>query len=249
MSVVIGAPKPLGKKFTVDIEVGKGDAPTHSYTMVTKKGSRLVSHNSVSLLAGSTPGVHWPISRYYIRRVRIMNKSNLLDPLQKAGFKIEPCVGSEKTTVVVEFPIALGENIRTQDEVSIWEKMYLTKFLQEHWADNQVSVTVDFDPATEGSQIKQILEYFQYGLKSVSFLPRMNGVYPQMPYEPITKEQYDELISKIQPLNFGSTRAADAEKEVDRFCDGDRCVIGAPPVATEDTAETIVDMNANQTQK
>ena len=235
MATVIGKPKPVGRKFTVDIEVGAGDNPTHSYTMVTSKGTQVVSHNSVSLLAGSTPGVHWPISRYYIRRVRLMNKSKLLEPLRAAGFNIEPCYGSEKTTVVVEFPIALGENIRTQEEVGIWEKMHLTKFIQEHWADNQVSVTVDFDPVTEGPQIEQILQYFQYGLKSVSFLPRTNGVYPQMPYEPITKEKYEEIVASITQPNFENTRAADAEKEIDRFCDGDRCVIGTAPDLSSDS--------------
>lgn len=45
---------------------------------------------TVSLLAGATPGVHFPISNYYIRRVRLGKTSNLLAPLRKAGFYTEP---------------------------------------------------------------------------------------------------------------------------------------------------------------
>ena len=43
---------------------------------------------TVSLLAGATPGVHFPESRFYIRRVRLAKNSPLKKPLRKAGFKI-----------------------------------------------------------------------------------------------------------------------------------------------------------------
>lgn len=228
MVKVTGKPAPAGSKFTVDIEV----EDTHNYSVVTSKGTNLVSHNSVSLLAGSTPGVHWPISKYYIRRVRLMNTSNLLAPLKDAGFKIEPCYGSENTTVVVEFPVALDEDIRTEKEVSLWEKMHLAAFIQRWWADNQVSVTITFDPATEANQIEPALQYFQYSLKSVSFLPQSTGIYPQMPYEPITKEKYEELASKLGKLTFRKDLLSqDGEKEMDVFCDSESCVIGSVAVA------------------
>jgi hypothetical protein len=41
------------------------------------------------LLAGATPGLHYPTSQYYIRRVRLGKQSHLLEPIIKAGFKIE----------------------------------------------------------------------------------------------------------------------------------------------------------------
>lgn len=64
---------------------------------------------TVSLLAGSTPGMHFPESRYYIRRVRISNTSDLLEPIRQAGYKIEKTIGNEDSSVVVEFPIDSGE--------------------------------------------------------------------------------------------------------------------------------------------
>lgn len=216
-----------GTAFTVDIEVGGRDG-THSYQMAC--GDRaVVSHNSVSLLAGATPGVHFPSARCYIRRVRLMKDSHLVEPLREAGYKIEPCFGSEKTTVVVEFPIRLDENIRTCEEVSMWEKLELTALLQECWADNQVSVTIDFDAETEGHQIKPALDYFQYRLKSVSFLPRFKNTtaYKQCPYEPITEEQYDAAIASIKPLKFHPVKRDRAEEvELDNMCDGEKCTFG-----------------------
>ena len=50
---------------------------------------------TVSLLAGATPGLHYPESRFYIRRIRLSVNSPLIKPLEKAGYKIEPAFGSE----------------------------------------------------------------------------------------------------------------------------------------------------------
>ncbi|MCK9435076.1 MAG: hypothetical protein M0R32_09735, partial [Candidatus Cloacimonetes bacterium] len=68
------------------------------------KTTSIKPSGTVSLLAGSTPGMHYPESRFYIRRVRLAINSPLQKPLKKAGYKIEPCVGSEESTVVVEIP-------------------------------------------------------------------------------------------------------------------------------------------------
>ena len=228
MVKVAADPKPAGKQFTVDIEVG-GENGTHSYCIKTNTG-RIISHNSVSLLAGSTPGVHFPLSRCYIRRVRLMRESPLIEKLQTAGYNVEPCVNSPDSTVVVEIPIKLDDNVRTQSEVSIWEKAELTRLLQRYWSDNQVSVTIDFDREKEGDQIQHILNYYEDELKSVSFLPRMEGSlpYPQMPYEEIDEATYAEKIKSITKLNFDEVEkeeSDDIQQEV--FCDGDTCFLAA----------------------
>eukprot|EP00466_Bigelowiella_natans_P013932 jgi/Bigna1/41126/e_gw1.50.13.1 len=158
------------------------------------KTTSIKPSGTVSLLAGATPGMHYPESRHYLRRVRIPNSSDLLEPLKKAGYPIEPAIGQEGTAVV-SIPIDAGEGIRTVEQVSMWEQLSLASFLQKYWADNQVSCTVTFDPETEGKEIKNALNYFQYQLKGISFLPKLPaGAYPQMPYEAITEEQYEEVV-------------------------------------------------------
>jgi ribonucleoside-triphosphate reductase (thioredoxin) len=44
---------------------------------------------TVSLLAGSTPGMHFPESRFYLRRVRLAATSNLVPVLRRAGINVE----------------------------------------------------------------------------------------------------------------------------------------------------------------
>ena len=179
---------------------------------------------TVSLLAGSTPGLHYPESRFYIRRIRVSKHSELLEPMKKAGYKIEPAFGSEDTTMVVEVPVDVGEGIRTAADLSIWEQFSLAAFMQRHWADNQVSCTVTFNPETEGEQIAPALNYYQYHLKGISLLPRHDyGAYPQMPYEAIDEKEYNKQVKKLGKLSFGVIKHEEAE--VEKFCNNDSCEI------------------------
>ncbi|KYQ94000.1 ribonucleoside triphosphate reductase [Tieghemostelium lacteum] len=194
------------------------------------KTTSIKPSGTVSLLAGATPGLHYPISEYYIRRIRLNKTSSLLQSIQEAGYHIEQDLDNAGN-VIVEIPIHSGKGVRKAQDISMWEQMSLAAFLQRYWADNQVSCTVSFDPVTEGPQLKYALNYFQYQLKGISFLPRSSNlmtIYKQMPYEEITKEQYQQLISKI------NTNKIDFEKNVkskptepmqEKFCDSSTCTL------------------------
>ena len=183
---------------------------------------------TVSLLAGATPGLHYPESRFYIRRVRLSKHSELIEPLKKANYTIEPAFGSEDTTMVVEIPVDVGEGIRTASELSIWEQFSLAAFMQRHWADNQVSCTVTFDPKTEGEQIPHVLNYYQYHLKGISLLPRHElGAYKQMPYESIDEKEYNKQVKRLEKLSFGVIKQEEAN--IEKFCDGDFCDVEIVP--------------------
>ena len=189
------------------------------------KLSTVKPSGTLSLLGGATPGVHYPQSQYYIRRVRLANNSPLIPILKKSGYSIEVAVGQEDSTVVVEFPVFAGEGVRTQEEVSMWEQLAQAAFMQKYWSDNAVSVTVTFDPETEGKDLERALDFYQYQLKGVSFLPKIDsGAYPQMPYEKINKETYNQMISKLKPLNFNTMKEGlDAESE--KYCTNDVCTL------------------------
>ena len=152
--------------------------------------------------------------------------SELVEKLKRANYHVEPCVGSESTTVVASFPIDFGANVRSLSEVSFWEQISLAAFLQRYWSDNQVSCTVTFDTKTEGPHLKHALDYFQYQLKGISFLPRLEaGAYPQMPYESISAKTYDKMIAEIKTDSILAPALMEAsEMTIEKFCDGDRCV-------------------------
>jgi len=183
---------------------------------------------TVSLLVGATPGMHYPESRFYIRRMRLSKHSELIEPLKKANYTLEPAFGSEDSTMVVEVPVDVGEGIRTAAELSIWEQFSLAAFLQRHWADNQVSCTATFDPETESDELPHVLNYFQYRLKGISLLPRHPlGAYKQMPYEAIDEKEYNKQVKKLGRLSFVGVEGEEAE--IDKFCNNDVCEIDFIP--------------------
>ena len=148
---------------------------------------------TVSLLNGSTPGIHFPEDEYYIRRIRFSDTSSLLDSLRSAGYRMEPDEYTPHTTVV-EFPVHEPYFTKGKRDVSMWEQLEIAAQYQHFWADNSVSITVTFKPQ-EAEQIKSALELYETRLKAVSFLKHEETGYTQAPYEPITKEEYESMVS------------------------------------------------------
>ena len=61
-------------------------------------------------MQGATPGMHFPESRFYLRRVRLGSEHELINPLREAGYHVEPAVEDPTRKVVVTFPIDAGES-------------------------------------------------------------------------------------------------------------------------------------------
>lgn len=177
---------------------------------------------TISLLAGEPPGIHYPHSEYYIRRIRVGTTSPLVEAARAAGYKIEPAVGQEANTVCIEFPIKEEFFVRSKDDVSIWEQVANAVAYQRYWADNQVSVTVTFKPS-EKEDIQHILELYEDSLKGISFLPIEEHGYVQAPYETITEQQYIEMSKNLKPVVLEQAGASDTV--VPKYCDGDKCEI------------------------
>lgn len=176
---------------------------------------------TVSILAGATPGIHYGHSEYYIRRIRVSDSSPIWKNCEAAGYKVEDDVYSDATKVI-EFPIHDPLSKRSKDDLSIWEQVSLAALMQEYWADNQVSCTVNFDEK-DADQIANVLSHFQHKLKGISFLPNAHG-YAQPPYEKITREEYESVMDRIDK-NF-DFRQVDIEGDLeDKFCDGEACEI------------------------
>lgn len=179
---------------------------------------------TLSLLAGVTAGIHFPESRHYIRRVRLAKNSPYVEILKASNYKVENANEDPENTCVVEFPVSLGEKVKTINDTNIWEQLNLAAFAQKNWADNSVSVTVTFRK-DERDQINSALDIFQFQLKSVSFLPKLDNEspYPQMPYEEITEKQYEKMSKDILPLNFSKMMSIDSTSEM--YCNNDVCII------------------------
>lgn len=178
---------------------------------------------TVSLLTGATPGIHYPHSKYYIRRIRVPKQSGVWEQMKKAGYKVEPDKNLKDSMVVIEFPVEEKDFDRKKSEVSMWEQLELAAQLQYHWSDNQVSITVTVKPE-EVKDLGRALAMYETRLKCVTFLPvDPTKQYDQPPYEEITKTEYNKRIKAIKKLKIDIE--AEIDKHSDIFCDGDSCAI------------------------
>jgi hypothetical protein len=184
---------------------------------------------TVSILAGESPGVHWtPGGEYFMRAIRFANEDPMLPLFKASGYVVEPASESPDTTSVVFFPIR-SLALRSEKDVSIWEKADLAALAQHYWSDNSVSVTVSFDAEKEKETVGRVLHMVDGKLKTISFLPMGNHVYPQMPYTQTTKEIYDEYAMTLLPIDFTDVYAGMAADAIgEKYCSTDFCEVPKP---------------------
>lgn len=174
---------------------------------------------TVSLLAGATPGVHYPHSEYYFRTIRFNDQSNLIPKLEKAGYRIEDDKYSPNTKVVY-FPVHEEYFDRSKKDVSMFEQLENAAQMQRFWSDNGVSATITFNKE-EAAQIKYALELYETRLKAISFLPLEDHGYEQAPYQEIAQGEFENYSKSLKKIKWtGETHELN-----DKFCDGESCLI------------------------
>ena len=64
------------------------------------------------------------------------------------------------------------------------------------------------------------------------------GAYRQMPYEEITKKEYDKMVKSLSYLSFRQVKGNEAE--VEKFCNNDTCELDFNEIKeTQEEVETI----------
>lgn len=179
---------------------------------------------TVSLVAGSLPGIHGAEDEAYYRTVRLAANSPLVKILYDAAYKIEPAVSDPVRTVVVYFPVTHEHGVVNKNDMSIWEQFANAADLQEFWSDNQVSITITFKEQ-EKNQIARCLSAFDHKLKGVSLLPLSEHGYAQAPYISAPREEIEEYAKYLKPIDFSILTKEGDNAEANKFCDSTGCEI------------------------
>lgn len=175
---------------------------------------------TISKMVGCREGIHHEKSEYILQAIRFSDASPMVKEFIRAGYRVEESI-NEARTKVVYFPVH-SPGQRPIEEISMWEQLELTALMQAYWADNAVSVTIDFDKEKEGKLIGLALEMYRHRLKSVSFLPRTDHGYQQAPKTVITEAEYHAYKSQLKPLDFSRLQTHDSE---DKFCNNGVCEV------------------------
>ena len=163
--------------------------PSAAITCVKPSGT-------VSQLVSCSSGIHPAYSEYYIRTVRADVKDPLAEFMKDMGFPCEPDVTKPHNTLVFSFPQKAAKGAILRDQTNAIEQLELYKMYQLQWCEHKPSITVY---VKEDEWIKVgawVYENFDY-IGGVSFLPFSDHTYAQAPYQPCTKEEYEEALAKM----------------------------------------------------
>lgn len=179
-------------------------------------------------LPGVSSGVHPNFGPYYIRRVRISSVDAVAKALNMLGVYNEPDKNNFET-LVFEFPVKTPAT-RYAYEYSAVEMLERYKTVLKDYAEHNVSQTIYFDQ----SEITEIVDWIYDNWDdyvAVSFLVKSDATYPQMPYERISEQTYEEMMAKMpKPEAFRAMLDAVEYNQMSATDDLEGCDTGACPV-------------------
>lgn len=151
---------------------------------------------TVSQLTGVSSGIHPWYSEYYIRSVRADNKDPLTQFLKDFEIPSEPDVMKPEATTVFYFPIKAPKGAVVTRDLSAIEHLEIWKVYRENWTEHNPSVTVNIHEDEWLDVGAWVFKNFD-SIGGVSFLPASEHTYKQAPYQEISKQEYDQMLSKM----------------------------------------------------
>jgi len=190
------------------------------------KTTTIAPTGTISLLPGTTSGCQPIFARYYKRLVNYAaNDENLL-ALAAKGHPMEDSVYTPNTKVVTFFCkdplVAECEKrgleptlIEDQQEISISDHLAVQAMLQDEYADNSISYTINFkDNSVSVDEVQNALKVHLPHLKGTTLMPE-NDSRPQTPFQRITEAEFEQAEKR------GIGKVSDSERE---------CLNGVCPV-------------------
>lgn len=151
---------------------------------------------TVSQLVDAASGIHARHAPYYIRTVRADKKDPLAKLMVDIGFPVEDDVTKPDHTYVFSFPVKSPDNSVFRNNMSAIEQLELWLVYKKHWTEHNPSVTISVKENEWLQVASWVYDNFD-NMTGVSFLPQSDHNYRQAPYQDITKEVYDDFVTKM----------------------------------------------------
>lgn len=162
----------------------------------------LKPEGTLSLLPTVSSGIHYSHAPYYLRRVRISASDPLCRVCEELGYPVYPEVGQEPDTCktkVVEFPVRAPEG-RVKADASAVEQLENYQMVMTHYADHNCSITVHVREH-EWDEVEEWVWNHWDGIVALSFLSYDDSFYDLLPYEAISREEYERRKAEMRPFN------------------------------------------------
>lgn len=198
-------------------------------------------------------GLHRAFAPYYIRRVRITSTEPLAKIALDLGYPVYPENGTQfngeiltadkfnqltydqqrqvldnASTWVVEFPIKTDAVIKASDETAVEQFQRYLNF-QKNYTDHNSSITITVGEDEWNEILNAVYENWD-DYVGVSFIPKAEGIYPLMPYESITEEEYNRRMEALPDSEFTFLLDMYERKNTEIEIYDPSCATGACPV-------------------
>ena len=155
---------------------------------------------TVSQLVGVSSGMHPWHSPYYIRTVRGSKGDPISTFLKEVGIPVEDDVMKPNDTYVFSFPVKAPEGAIVRNDLTAIEHLNIWLIYQRAWCEHKPSITVSVKEDEWMEVGAWVYKHFDE-VSGISFLPHSDHTYKQAPYQEVSKEEYDLLVSKM-PKNI-----------------------------------------------
>jgi ribonucleoside-diphosphate reductase alpha chain len=167
---------------------------------------------TVSQLTDSASGVHPRFAKYYIRRIRGDVKDPLTQFMENSGIPSEADV-MNKDNLVFSFPMKAPNTAVCVKDITAELQLEHWKMLQQHWCEHNPSITIYYKDSEFLSLGQAVYNDFDK-IAGISFLPHSDHKYQQAPYEEITEEQYQQMVSSFPQVDWEVFKTFENEDNV-----------------------------------
>ncbi len=151
---------------------------------------------TVSQLVGVSSGMHAWHSPYYIRTVRGSKGDPISTFLKEVGIPVEDDVMKPNDTYVFSFPVKAPEGAIVRNDLTAIEHLNIWLVYQRAWCEHKPSITVSVKEDEWMEVGAWVYKHFDE-VSGISFLPHSDHSYKQAPYQEVSKEEYEDLLSKM----------------------------------------------------
>ncbi|MFW6139950.1 MAG: ATP cone domain-containing protein [Acidobacteriota bacterium] len=170
---------------------------------------------TVSQLVNAAPGMHPRHSPYYLRRIRISSGDPLCKMLREQKVPYHPEVGQTEasaTTYVFDFPVKAPDKSTFKKDLDALDQLEYWKMVKENYTEHNPSQTI----LTKNDEWIKVANWLYENwdiIGGLTFLPKDNTVYQLAPFEEISEEEYEKLVSEFPEIDFSQILIYEKEKE------------------------------------
>jgi ribonucleoside-diphosphate reductase alpha chain len=231
-----------GKLDNIDLEEGakavKDENERVAKLLGIKKAARTTTvkpSGTSSLVLGSSSGIHAWHDNFYVRRIRVGKNESIYTYLALNHPElVEDDFFNPTQQAIISVPQAAPVGAKTRAE-STFDLLERTRRFNMEWVRpghrsgqnyNNVSVTINIKQG-EWKQVGEWMWNNRNDYTAMSCLPEDLGSYKQTPYETITEEQYNEMVTHLHNIDLRNVvEMSDMTNLMDQVaCSGASCEI------------------------